>query len=153
VSTSWNHCGAPCTISDTTRPAAPSRNTAPEAMPPAKWNTPIAAQPIPIASAELFAAKPYAEVAVADVAERAGISRAALYQYFPGKRDLFAAIYRQAAGLTGHPTAPAVVMGWLVFVRSRCVDQSERRALSRSPAALSLRSHRRIGGRSGQKVV
>ncbi|WP_328608685.1 TetR/AcrR family transcriptional regulator [Amycolatopsis sp. NBC_00345] len=60
------------------------------------------------------------------VAERAGISRAALYQYFPGKRDLFAAIYRQAA---------------------------DRRALSRARRPVSLRSHRRIGGRTGQKVV
>ncbi|SEP06370.1 TetR/AcrR family transcriptional regulator [Amycolatopsis saalfeldensis] len=152
------------------------------------------------AGAELFAAKPYAEVAMEDVAERAGISRAALYQYFPGKRDLFAAIYRQAAdrlvaevrfdpetpveelvsagldahidyfaanrntaiaanqvlagdpviqaiineecaaqgrglleatGLTGHPTAPAVVMGWLVFVRSLCVEWITTDAFSR----------------------
>ncbi|MBB5119404.1 TetR family transcriptional regulator [Streptomyces eurocidicus] len=49
------------------------------------------------AGARLFAAKPYEEVLMEDVAERAGISRALLYRYFPGKRDLFAAIYRQAA--------------------------------------------------------
>ncbi|WP_432097488.1 TetR/AcrR family transcriptional regulator [Streptomyces sp. bgisy100] len=47
--------------------------------------------------ARLFAAKPYDEVLMEDVAERAGVSRALLYRYFPGKRDLFAAIYRQAA--------------------------------------------------------
>ncbi|MFG2823293.1 TetR/AcrR family transcriptional regulator [Kitasatospora sp. NPDC048365] len=32
-----------------------------------------------------------------DVVERAGISRALLYRHFPGKRDLFAALYRQVA--------------------------------------------------------
>lgn len=32
-----------------------------------------------------------------DVAERAAVSRALLYRHFPGKRDLFAAVYRQAA--------------------------------------------------------
>ncbi|MEU5211692.1 helix-turn-helix domain-containing protein [Streptomyces sp. NPDC020742] len=47
--------------------------------------------------ARLFAAKPYDDVLMEDVAERAGISRALLYRYFPGKRDLFAAVYRQAA--------------------------------------------------------
>lgn len=47
--------------------------------------------------ARLFAAKPYDEVLMEDIAERAGISRALLYRYFPNKRDLFAAIYQQAA--------------------------------------------------------
>lgn len=32
-----------------------------------------------------------------DVAEEAGVSRALLYRHFPGKRDLFAAVYQQAA--------------------------------------------------------
>ncbi|MFI1179762.1 TetR/AcrR family transcriptional regulator [Streptomyces sp. NPDC020799] len=47
--------------------------------------------------ARLFAAKPYHDVLMEDVAEQAGVSRALLYRYFPNKRALFAAIYRQAA--------------------------------------------------------
>ena len=47
--------------------------------------------------ARLFAAKPYPDVLMEDVAEQAGISRALLYRYFPNKSALFAAIYRQAA--------------------------------------------------------
>lgn len=47
-------------------------------------------------AARLFAARPYDEVLMEDVAERAGVSRALLYRHFPGKRDLFAALYRQA---------------------------------------------------------
>ncbi|WP_030241427.1 TetR/AcrR family transcriptional regulator [Streptomyces sp. NRRL S-350] len=47
--------------------------------------------------ARLFAARPYEEVLMEEVAEAAGVSRALLYRHFPGKRDLFAAIYRQAA--------------------------------------------------------
>ncbi|MFE1177414.1 TetR/AcrR family transcriptional regulator [Streptomyces sp. NPDC058773] len=47
--------------------------------------------------ARLFAAKPYDEVFMEEVAERAGVSRALLYRYFPNKRDLFAAVYQQAA--------------------------------------------------------
>ncbi len=48
-------------------------------------------------SAELFAANAYDDVLMEDVAERAGVSRALLYRHFPSKRDLFAAVYEQAA--------------------------------------------------------
>ncbi|MEU6068910.1 MULTISPECIES: TetR/AcrR family transcriptional regulator [Streptomyces] len=48
-------------------------------------------------AAHLFAAQPYDEVLMEDVAERAGVSRALLYRHFPGKRDLFAALYQQVA--------------------------------------------------------
>ncbi|MGP4017303.1 TetR/AcrR family transcriptional regulator [Saccharopolyspora sp. 5N708] len=47
--------------------------------------------------AQLFATRPYDEVLMEEVAERAGVSRANLYRYFSTKRDLFAAIYRRAA--------------------------------------------------------
>ncbi|GAA3079700.1 TetR/AcrR family transcriptional regulator [Streptomyces olivoverticillatus] len=47
--------------------------------------------------ARLFAAKPYQDVLMEDVAERAGVSRALLYRYFPNKHALFAEIYRQAS--------------------------------------------------------
>lgn len=47
--------------------------------------------------AALFAARPYEEVLMEEVAAQAGVSRALLYRHFPGKRDLFAAVYQQAA--------------------------------------------------------
>ncbi|MFF1557009.1 TetR/AcrR family transcriptional regulator [Streptomyces sp. NPDC058279] len=47
--------------------------------------------------ARLFAARPYDEVLMEEVAERAGVSRALLYRHFASKHDLFAAVYRQAA--------------------------------------------------------
>ncbi len=46
-------------------------------------------------AAQLFAAHPYDEVLMEDVAERAGVSRALLYRHFPSKRALLAAIYQQ----------------------------------------------------------
>lgn len=49
------------------------------------------------AGAEFFASRPYDDVLMEDVAARVGVSRALLYRYFPGKRELFAAIYRRAA--------------------------------------------------------
>ncbi|MDK0522684.1 TetR/AcrR family transcriptional regulator [Streptomyces sp. ML-6] len=48
-------------------------------------------------AAQLFAARPYDDVLMEGVAERAGVSRALLYQHFPSKRDLFAALYQQVA--------------------------------------------------------
>ncbi|MFD4660459.1 TetR/AcrR family transcriptional regulator [Kitasatospora sp. NPDC058444] len=47
--------------------------------------------------ARLFAERPYEEVLMEEVAERAGVSRALLYRHFASKHDLFAALYREAA--------------------------------------------------------
>lgn len=46
---------------------------------------------------ELFAGTPYEDVAMDDVAARAGASRALVYRYFPTKRDFFAAIFHRAS--------------------------------------------------------
>ena len=48
-------------------------------------------------AAEAFAALPYQDVLMSDVANEAGVSRALLYRYYPTKRDLFAAVYEVAA--------------------------------------------------------
>ncbi|MFF9011725.1 TetR/AcrR family transcriptional regulator [Streptomyces sp. NPDC014870] len=47
--------------------------------------------------ARLFSAAPYDDVLMEDVARQAGVSRALLYQHFPSKHALFAAVYQQAA--------------------------------------------------------
>jgi AcrR family transcriptional regulator len=49
------------------------------------------------AAERVFAALPYEDVTMDAVAEEAGISRALLYRYFPGKPALFASVYRRAA--------------------------------------------------------
>ncbi|HZU49924.1 MAG TPA: TetR/AcrR family transcriptional regulator [Mycobacterium sp.] len=49
------------------------------------------------AAERVFASLPYEDVTMDAVAEEAGISRALLYRYFPGKPTLFASVYRRAA--------------------------------------------------------
>ncbi|MGV0816054.1 helix-turn-helix domain-containing protein [Mycolicibacterium boenickei] len=47
--------------------------------------------------AEVFGQRPYDEVRIDEIAERAGVSRALMYHYFPDKRAFFAAVV-QAEG-------------------------------------------------------
>lgn len=70
------------------------------------------AQLLDVAARE-FAAKPYDAVQMEQVAERAGISRALLYRYFRAKRDLFAAVYRQAADRLLAQTEPDPAAGMI----------------------------------------
>ncbi|UGT44621.1 TetR/AcrR family transcriptional regulator [Nocardia yamanashiensis] len=47
--------------------------------------------------AELFAEKPYEDVLMEDVADRAGVTRGLMYHYFPNKRDFYTAIFQRAS--------------------------------------------------------
>ncbi|WP_028925876.1 TetR/AcrR family transcriptional regulator [Pseudonocardia acaciae] len=47
--------------------------------------------------ARLFAERPYEQVWIEEVAERAEVSRGLLYHYFPTKRDFFAAVIKDAS--------------------------------------------------------
>jgi AcrR family transcriptional regulator len=45
------------------------------------------------AATELFIERDYADVSTDDILRRAGVSRGALYHHFPGKLDVFRAVY------------------------------------------------------------
>lgn len=47
--------------------------------------------------AEVFGQRPYDEVRIDEIAERAGVSRALMYHYFPDKRAFFAAVVQDEA--------------------------------------------------------
>ncbi len=46
---------------------------------------------------EVFGKRPYDEVRIDEIAERAGVSRALMYHYFPDKRAFFAAVVKDEA--------------------------------------------------------
>ncbi len=56
--------------------------------------------------AELFARHSYDELSMARIAREAGISKALLYHYFPGKRQFFEATLQQAAAELAARTEP-----------------------------------------------
>jgi len=55
---------------------------------------------------DLFARHSYAELSMADIAREAGISKALLYHYFPGKQELFVATLQAAAEEVARRTEP-----------------------------------------------
>jgi AcrR family transcriptional regulator len=62
--------------------------------------------------AEVFGQRPYDEVRIDEIAERAGVSRALMYHYFPDKRAFFAAVVRNEGELlfeaTNTPPQPGL---------------------------------------------
>ena len=65
-------------------------------------------QAVLAAAARLFREHGYGDASMDAVAERAGVSKATLYAYFPGKHELFAAVIQQegdqkSAGLLTEP--------------------------------------------------
>lgn len=64
--------------------------------------------------AEVFGKRPYDEVRIDEIAERAGVSRALMYHYFPDKRSFFAAVVKDEAdrlyAATNTEPAPGLTM-------------------------------------------
>lgn len=98
----------------------------------------------------LFAERPYDDVAMEEVAQRAGVSRALLYRYFASKRELFAAVYEHAAARLledtrlerGTPLAAQVAAGLDVhidyFVANRNTVLAANRVLAGDPAIQAI---------------
>lgn len=78
--------------------------------------------------AEVFGKRPYDEVRIDEIAERAGVSRALMYHYFPDKRAFFAAVVKDeadrlyentnmddATGLTMYEEIRAGVLAYMAY--------------------------------------
>jgi AcrR family transcriptional regulator len=69
--------------------------------------------------AEVFGQRPYDEVRIDEIAERAGISRALMYHYFPDKRAFFAAVVRNEGERLFEATNKAPEPGQSLFDQLR----------------------------------
>jgi len=68
---------------------------------------------------EVFGKRPYDEVRIDEIAERAGVSRALMYHYFPDKRAFFAAVVQDEADRLYEATNKAPLVGLTMFEEAR----------------------------------
>ncbi len=69
--------------------------------------------------AEVFGQRPYDEVRIDEIAERAGVSRALMYHYFPDKRAFFAAVVKGQADQLFETTNALPSPGQSLFEETR----------------------------------
>ena len=69
--------------------------------------------------AEVFGERPYDEVRIDEIAERAGVSRALMYHYFPDKRAFFAAVVKAEGDRLFEATNTPPVPGQTIFEQLR----------------------------------
>ncbi|MCH9708365.1 MAG: TetR/AcrR family transcriptional regulator [Actinomycetia bacterium] len=69
--------------------------------------------------AEVFGQRPYDEVRIDEIAERAGVSRALMYHYFPDKRAFFAAVVRAEGERLFEATDTPSLPGKTLFAQVR----------------------------------
>jgi AcrR family transcriptional regulator len=69
--------------------------------------------------AEVFGKRPYDEVRIDEIAERAGVSRALMYHYFPDKRAFFAAVVKDEADRLYEATNNPPLAGMTMFEEIR----------------------------------
>ena len=69
--------------------------------------------------ADVFGQRPYDDVRIDEIAERAGVSRALMYHYFPDKRAFFAEVIRAEAEQLFEATSTSAEPGQNLFAQLR----------------------------------
>lgn len=69
--------------------------------------------------AKVFGERPYDEVRIDEIAERAGVSRALMYHYFPDKRAFFAAVVKAEGDRLFEATNTPAIAGQTLFEQLR----------------------------------
>jgi AcrR family transcriptional regulator len=116
------------------------------------------------AARELFVEREYEQVSTADVLERSGVSRGALYHHFPSKRDLFLAVYEAseqrviqliAAGTEGASTPFEALLAAARRYLELCEGDEEFRriGLTQSRVVLGWEGWREVANRLGIGVT
>jgi AcrR family transcriptional regulator len=106
-----------------------------------------------VAARELFAAKGFAGTGREEIAERAGVTRGALYHHFASKTDLAAAVIEQlegelvdlvvAAALQGSGVRDQLHRGCRAYMDA-CAEPTMARILADAPAVLGIEACRAL---------
>lgn len=116
------------------------------------------------AARELFLAHDYDQVSTAQILDRSGVSRGALYHHFPSKLDLFRAVYEEserrlveqigAEAMAAATPFEGLLVGARAYLRRCETDEEFRRiGLMQSRVVLGWESWRAVAGDLGIAVV
>jgi AcrR family transcriptional regulator len=110
-----------------------------------------------VAARQLFAEKGFAETSRDEIAERAGVTRGALYHHFASKTEVAAAVIGQlevelvervmAAGLEGKGVGDQLQRACRAYMEA-CADPSIARILADAPAVLGAKAIRALDAAS-----
>jgi len=115
------------------------------------------------AARELFAEHGYAGAGREEIAERAGVTRGALYHHFANKQQLFVAVVEATeaelteriaiAGMNGHTARDQLQLGCEAFLDAAMDPAVRRILLLDAPAVLGWRAWRELDERFGLGLV
>lgn len=115
------------------------------------------------AARELFTAQGYADTAIEQVYEAAGVSRGALYHYFENKRHLFAALLEEVeaevaqatakAAATATTPAESLYVGSLAFLDLASDPTVRQIALIDAPSVLGWEEWRAVEARHAYGLI
>lgn len=111
----------------------------------------------------LFVERGYADVALEDVAARAGVTRGAVYHHFAGKKTLFEAVAAtlheevaaevSAAAEAAGPGWPGIRAGCRAFVRAASSPDVRRVLLLDAPPVLGWQHWRSLDARNSRRLL
>jgi AcrR family transcriptional regulator len=115
------------------------------------------------AARQLFTERGYAATSTAEIVERAGVTRGALYHHFPAKYDLFRAVFEQLEAeladdvarraLAGADALEQLRLGCRAFL-DICLDPAVQRiVIVEGPAVLGWETWQEIENRYGHGLV
>ncbi len=113
---------------------------------------------------ELFTEPGYSATPIEDVAERAGVTKGALYHHFRSKRDLFRAIFEEieqelitkvitAAAAAGNDVWEGMRLGVRAFLEASLDPSVGRIVLIDGPSVLGWEAWKEIDDRYGYEIV
>ena len=111
----------------------------------------------------LFAERGFAGVGREEIVARAGVTRGAMYHYFPSKEELFRSVYEEveqallqtvaeAASADTDPVSQLRI-GTEAFLRSAATEEIRRISLIDAPAVLSTETRRHLNEQYGLGLV